>query len=127
MKKLILFISLIFLTGMSSPPEVGYMEDWYPPTTRTDKTPFLREELSHYVVYFGDQPGIYPNAIIVNTCFYSIDPDSLKDKVVYFVVTAVDMQNRESPFSVEFVIHGGEYTATEKMYRYVYWLWCRTR
>jgi hypothetical protein len=59
-------------------------------------------DLSHYIVYWGTQPGIYTNNsgnIGLKTEYKTNIPDD--DQIYFFAVTAVDTSGLESDFSNE--------------------------
>jgi hypothetical protein len=76
--------------------------NWTPPATRTNGDPLLLSEISGYRVYYGNQPGDYPNRVDVNDGTAQQVTVQGERGFYYFVVTTVDSAGRESAFSPEF-------------------------
>ncbi len=71
---------------------------WTPPTTNADGSPLTN--LAGYRVYWGTQPGDYPNSVTLsNPGLTSYVVDNLVPGTHYFVATAVNMAGNESVFS----------------------------
>lgn len=76
--------------------------NWTPPTTRTDGTPLVG--LTAYRIFFGTQPGVYPDQVYVNDgglTAYTID--NIAPGTYYVAMKAVDSYGLESALSNEVV------------------------
>jgi fibronectin type III domain protein len=82
-----------------TPPATGSaLLTWVPPIANTDNTALL--DLAGYNVYWGTEPGRYPNAQrVTNPSAVSHTLNGLAAGRWYFVVTAVNAEGRESTYS----------------------------
>ncbi len=78
---------------------------WVAPSAREDGTGLSLSEIAGYRIYYGTEPGNYPNRIDVNDS--SADQAEIPDlepASYYVVVTTIDVDGRESSYSQEVVI-----------------------
>lgn len=71
---------------------------WTPPTTNLDGS--VLTNLAGYKIYYGTQPGSYPNVITINNpglSAYVIE--NLQPNTYYFTMTAYNTSGSESPYS----------------------------
>jgi hypothetical protein len=71
---------------------------WNPPTENTDNTPI--SDLAGYKIYYGTQPGNYPNVVTINNpgvSSYVIE--NLSPGTYYVVATAINAAGIESDYS----------------------------
>ena len=86
--------------GVVQGPPQNVTLSWIAPVEREDGTPISMSEIAGYRIYYGETKGDYSHKVDVN------DSDTmqhiLKDLpagTYYIVVTAFDMEGRESIFS----------------------------
>jgi len=75
---------------------------WTAPTQREDNTPLLLSEIGKFNIYYGTVSGDYQDTIAVDLNFatsYEIINPPKED--LYFVLTTVDTDGRESVYSTE--------------------------
>ncbi len=78
--------------------------DWIPPTTNADDT--LLTDLVGYRIYWGTEPGDYPNLVPVDPAVllgaglsaYTVENLPTND-TYYFVITAINVSGLQSDFS----------------------------
>ena len=91
------FALSLFGTGTASAATIAL--SWDPPVSNNDGTPYTN--LSGYKIYYGTSSGNYSQSIDVgNVVTYTLN--NLSDGVTYyFVTTAYDTSNVETPYSNE--------------------------
>lgn len=108
MKKLLFVLMLCFSTIVSaqSTAESTATLSWEAPTTRVDGTPFSKEELSAYRIYYSvDTTVTMASDFVTAESFQLRDVITLQlapraePYIVYFAMTAVDTDGRESTLS----------------------------
>ena len=77
---------------------------WTTPDQREDGAVLLISEVSEYRIYYGTSTGDYQNQVNVDTTSNTIQVPQLPTGTYYAVVTAVDVEGRESLYSSEVVI-----------------------
>jgi hypothetical protein len=82
---------------------------WDAPSSYTDSTPLTESDLKEYRIYFSTQSGTFSagSSYIVSAPTTSVkvnDIISTGTGTYFFVVTAVDIANRESVFSNKVII-----------------------
>ena len=79
---------------------------WTAPSEREDGTPLQLSEIASYHIYYGTEPGDYPNEIYVDDpSAVQAQEEDLVSGTYYVVVTAIDWDGRESLYSPEMVIN----------------------
>jgi nitrogen fixation-related uncharacterized protein len=99
--KIMLIIFMLLPVTVSYAGDVCFTLQWDPPTTNVDGS--VCNDLDHYIVYWGASSGQYNNSsapIAHPTTSYS---SCFPPGKYYFVVTAVDTSNNESPYSNEVI------------------------
>lgn len=78
---------------------------WVAPSERVDNTGLSLSEIAGYRIYYGTEAGNYENQFVVN------DGSAEQAQIVgvpsgayYLVMTTIDMDGRESPYSSEVVV-----------------------
>ena len=78
---------------------------WKAPVEREDNTALLISEIKQFNIYWGLASGDYQNTIPINLNFAtSYDFVSAPSKTLYFVMTTIDTDGRESVYSPEVMI-----------------------
>ena len=78
---------------------------WVAPAAREDGTGLSLSEIAGYRIYYGTEPGNYPNRIDINDgSADQAEIPGLQPASYYVVVTTVDVDGRESSFSQEVVV-----------------------
>ncbi len=71
---------------------------WTPPTTNLDGS--VLTNLAGYKIYYGTQPGNYPNVITIkNPGLSAYVIENLQPNTYYFTMTAYNTSGSESPYS----------------------------
>ena len=80
---------------------------WVAPTAREDDTPLSMSEIAGYRIYYGQTQGDYLHQLEINDAY---DNDIVSSELnlaagnYYVVITAIDMDGRESAFSEEVLL-----------------------
>jgi hypothetical protein len=75
---------------------------WVAPVEREDGTPISMAEIAGYRVYYGTSQGDYTDQVeVADSTTMQVTLSDMATGTYYFVVTAVDMDGRESNFSQE--------------------------
>ena len=77
---------------------------WTTPELREDGTVLINSEISGYRIYYGTAAGDYQDQIDIDSGSNSTQISALPSGTYYAVVTAVDVDGRESLYSAEVVI-----------------------
>jgi hypothetical protein len=77
---------------------------WTSPEFREDGTILISNEISGYRIYYGTAPGDYQNQVDIDSGSNSAQISAIPSGTYYVVVTAIDMDGRESLYSREVVI-----------------------
>ena len=77
---------------------------WTSPVLREDGTVLINNEISGYRIYYGTASGDYENQVDVDSSSNSAQVSAIPSGTYYAVVTAVDVDGRESLYSSEVVI-----------------------
>jgi len=78
----------------------SYTLSWIAPDAREDESSISMPEISGYRIYYGTAPDEYTNQLDVDDGFtVQRKLNDLPSGTYYFVVTAIDMEGRESVFS----------------------------
>lgn len=79
---------------------------WVAPSERSDGSALELSAISGYRVYYGEESGNYRNKIEINDgSVVQAQLDDIPEGKYYVVVTTVDMNGRESAYSVEVVLN----------------------
>jgi hypothetical protein len=79
---------------------------WTAPSAREDGSPLALSEIASYHIYYGIEPGDYQNEIdIDDPSAKSAQVEALPSGTYYVVLTAIDMDGRESLYTPEIVIN----------------------
>jgi hypothetical protein len=79
---------------------------WTAPSAREDGSPLQLSEIASYHIYYGSKPGDYQNQIdIDDPTAKSAQVEALPSGTYYVVLTAIDMDGRESLYTPEIVIN----------------------
>lgn len=76
---------------------------WVAPTEREDNTPLQLSDIAGFRIYYGTAQGEYTDTVDINdrTAEQAEVPSLTAGITYYIVVTAIDIQGRESDFSNE--------------------------
>lgn len=109
---LVLIFSLVACSGgdggtVSNPngssPALGLT--WVAPSEREDDTGLSLSEIAGYRIYYGTEAGNYQNQFVVNDgSAEQAQIVGVPSGVYYLVMTTIDMDGRESPYSPEVVV-----------------------
>lgn len=77
---------------------------WTSPELREDGTVLINNEISGYRIYYGAASGDYQNQVDIDSGSNSAQISAIPSGTYYAVVTAVDVDGRESLYSSEVVI-----------------------
>ena len=77
---------------------------WTTPELREDGTILINSEISGYRIYYGSTAGDYQNQIDIDSGSNSAQVSAIPSGTYYAVVTAIDVDGRESLYSAEVVI-----------------------
>lgn len=94
---------VVALVLLSSPVWAGDIWlSWEPDLARTDGTTMTADEIKHFTIYYGTEPGTYTKSFNTSDGMVrSIAITDLPPATYYVVVTTVDTGDRESSYSVE--------------------------
>ena len=77
---------------------------WTTPELREDGTILINSEISGYRIYYGSTAGDYQNQIDIDSGSNSAQVSAIPSGTYYAVVTAIDVDGRESLYSDEVII-----------------------
>lgn len=78
---------------------------WVAPSERVDNTGLSLSEIAGYRIYYGTEAGNYQNQFVVNDgSAEQAQIVGVPSGVYYLVMTTIDMDSRESPYSSEVVV-----------------------
>jgi hypothetical protein len=79
---------------------------WTAPSAREDGSSLSLSEIASYHIYYGSEPGDYQNQIdIDDPTAKSAQVEALPSGTYYVVLTAIDMDGRESLYTPEIIIN----------------------
>ena len=87
-----------------APTSADITLSWVAPAEREDGTPISMAELAGYRVYYGTSAGNYTTQVDINNgSTMNVTLSGLATGTYYIVVTAIDVDGRESVYSQEAV------------------------
>ncbi len=84
---------------------VGKALSWTAPVAREDASPISMAEIAGYRVYYGDVQGEYSQKLYIDDAYSDGISLNVPSGTYYVVITAIDVDGRESAYSDEFVLN----------------------